>query len=301
MFFMLGKKSRIVASFYKYVNVENAPEFVTGQLELCKSLNLKGRILIGYEGINGSVYGNKENIDEYKKKLWSIPMFSDLEFREQISDEPAFRKLFVRLMGEIVNFGFDVNLKNTGRFIAPSELKDILDKNEDVVLVDVRNGYEAKIGKFRNARTLSMRNFRDFPKFLPEIGDLKDKRIVTYCTGGIRCEKASALLLQNGFKNVSQLKGGILKFGEEFPDTYWEGKCFVFDDRIAISINRNDNTPINECAWCGNKSDEYLNCHNIRCDKLFICCRDCGKKYNGSCSEECYKAPRRRKESQLSL
>ena len=290
------QEPKVVSSFYKYVKIGNAPEFASEHLEFCKSLQLKGRIMIGEEGINGCVYGAKNSVEKYKQKLKSMPIFSDVEFKEQETGKPAYRKLFVRLRGEIVNFGLNVDLKNKGKYLTPAQLKRLLDKNEDVTLVDMRNDYEAEIGRFKNARILSMQNFRDLPKAIDEIKDIKNKKIVTYCTGGIRCEKASAYLREMGFSNVMQLKGGILKFGEEFPDTYWEGKCFVFDDRIAIGINRKNSEPLNECVWCKKKCDEYLNCHNIDCDKLFICCHECSIKHNSSCSGDCSNSPKRRKE-----
>lgn len=289
-------EAKVVSSFYKYVKIEGALELQKSQLELCKSLQLKGRIMVGEEGINGSVYGAEESVGMYKQEMKANSLFSDIEFKEQAAEKPAFRKLFVRVRKEIVNSGLNADLKNTAEFISPKELKAMLDRNEEIAIVDVRNDYESRIGRFKNARVLSIRNFRDFPNAIKEIKSLKNKKIVAYCTGGIRCEKASAFLKENGFKNVLQLKGGILSFGREFPDTYWEGKCFVFDDRIAIQINQKNTEPLSECAWCGRKCDDYLNCNNIDCDKLFICCEECKEEYNKSCSEDCSKAPKRRKE-----
>ena len=286
---------KIVASFYKYAEIDDPQKFQNEQLELCKSLNLKGRIMVGKEGINGSIYGTADSIKEYRKKIKNNSPFSDMEFKEQATDKCAFRKLFVRLRKEIVNFGLDVDIKKTARHISPKELKESLDNKEDIVLLDVRNDYEAKIGKFKNAVTLSIGNFREFSQLLEGMRGLKEKRIVAYCTGGIRCEKASAFLKESGFKNVSQLKGGILNFANEFPNTYFEGKCFVFDDRIAIHVNRKNAKPMTSCAWCGNSSDDYLNCHNIECDKLFICCKECMSLNNKSCSEKCSTASKRRK------
>lgn len=289
-------EAKVIASFYKYVKIQDVLGLQKSQLELCKSLQLKGRILLGEEGINGSVFGSRESIESYKHEMKKNPLFSDVEFKEQAAEKPAFRKLFVRVRKEIVHSGLDVDLKGTAEFISPKELKAMLDRNGELILVDVRNDYESRIGRFKNARVLGIRNFRDFPNAINEIRDLKDKNTVVYCTGGIRCEKASAFLKENGFKNVMQLKGGILSFGKEFPDTYWEGKCFVFDDRIGIQINQKNKEPLAECIWCGRKWDDYLNCNNIDCDKLFICCEECKEKYNKSCSEDCSKAPKRRKE-----
>src|SRR3989344_4902146 len=243
------QEPKVVSSFYKYITIGDAPEFVNEHLAFCKSLQLKGRIMIGEEGINGCVYGTESSVEKYKQKLKSMAIFSDIEFKDQKTEKQAYRKLFVRLRKEIVNFGFKADLGNKGNYVTPAQLKKLLDKNENIALIDMRNDYEAKIGKFKNARTLNMQTFRDLPKVIHEIDDLKHKKIVTYCTGGIRCEKASSFLKENGFMDVSQLKGGILKFGEEFPDTYWEGKCFVFDDRIAIKLNQKNNEILNGCEW----------------------------------------------------
>ena len=289
----------IVSSFYKYVHLDNPKNVQKEVFELCNSFGLKGRVLIGHEGINGSVYGTKENVDKFKEKLLENHLFSGIDFKEQMTKKPAFRKLFVRLRKEVVHFGVDVDLDKTASFVTPRELKDMLDNNEDIILLDVRNDYEARVGKFKNAKTVDMKSFRELPKLLHEIENIKEKRIITYCTGGIRCEKASAFLKENGFKDVMQLKGGILAFGKEFPDTYWEGKCFVFDDRLAIKINDLNSEVIGKCDLCGIKCDDLINCRNIACDKLFISCEACREKYNKSCSEECGKSEKRRKEFQL--
>ena len=293
--------TNLVASFYNYVEIGEPLKFRDEQLELCQSLGLKGRILIGKEGINGSVCGKKENVEKYKESLRKNPLFSNIDFKEQEAKKQAFSRLYISVRKEIVHFGADVDLRNTAQFLEPKELKEWLDSNEDIVLADMRNNYESKIGKFRNAVTLNIRNFRDLPNAVEDIKSLKDKKIVAYCTGGIRCEKGSAFLKENGFSDVYQLKGGILKFGEKYPDTYWEGKCFVFDERIAIDINKNKNDSIAECELCSKKADNYINCHNLDCDKLFSCCNDCKINFNASCSEECSKAPNRRKKNIILL
>ena len=294
-------ETKVVCSFYKYVKIDSPAKFQQEHLELCKYLNLKGRILVGEEGINGSVYGTRENVEEYKSKLRKNPLFQDIEFKDTVAEKPAYRKMFVRLRKEIVNFGLNIDLRSSGKYLTPAELKEMLDRNEEIVLVDMRNDYEFKIGRFRNAINLPISNFRDLPNTIANIINLKNKKIVAYCTGGIRCEKATAYLKENGFENVYQIKGGILKFGEEYPDTYWEGKCFVFDDRLAISLNKNKKESLTECVWCNRKCDDYLNCHNLDCDKLFVCCEGCKEIHNKSCSEKCFKAEKRRKEVAVEL
>ena len=140
--------------------------------------------------------------------------------------------------------------------------------------------------------TLPIKNFRDFPKAVEQIKHLKNKKIVTYCTGGIRCEKASAVLKEQGFEDVSQLQDGIVTYGEQFPDTYWEGKCYVFDARYSVPLNKENTEPIAECELCAAKCDRYINCCNVECNKLFVCCDTCFEKMNGGCSFDCSKKNR---------
>jgi len=289
---------KIVTCFYKYVEIGNPIEFQEKHLKFCNSLGLKGRIMVGKEGINGGIYGTREQINKYKEEITKNPLFSDMEFKDQVTYKRAYRKMFVRLRKEIVAFETEVELKNTADYVSPKEFKNILDNKEDVVLLDMRNDYEFLVGKFKNARTISMQNFRELPEKLNEIEDLKDKRIITYCTGGIRCEKGSAFLKQNGFKYVSQLKGGILSYVKQFPDTYWDGKCYVFDDRLAVPLN-NKHEPISNCPWCNIMSDNILNCHNLNCNKQFTCCEECVEKHNKSCCEECEKSINRRKDMRI--
>ena len=289
-----------VSSFYKYVRIENPAVLQSRLWKLCKSLELRGRILLGKEGINGSVCGKKERIQEFKEKLTKNQIFSGIDFKEQSSEKQAFSRLYIAIKKEIVNFGLKVDLSKTAPFVTPKELKSMLDKKEDIVLLDVRNDYETKIGKFRDSRVLNIGNFRDLPKAISGINELKSKKIVTYCTGGIRCEKASVFLREQGFEDIHQLKGGILKFGEAFPDTYWQGKCFVFDNRISIEINKKANDFF-DCDLCSKMANDYLNCHNLDCDKLFSCCDGCKIEFNASCSLECSKAPNRRKKDVADL
>jgi len=276
----------IVSSFYKYVKIDDPGELRQKYFDLCISLGLKGTILIAEEGINGSICGTKNNVAQFKEHLIKNDLFSDLEFKEQETNKVAFKKMFVRVKKEIVNLGLNLSLKNTAKYISPKQLKEMLDKNDDIALVDMRNDYEFRIGKFRNARSLNIETFRQLPQGIKNIEDLKEKKVVAYCTGGIRCEKASAFLIENGFKEVYQLKGGILKYGEEFPDTHWEGKCFVFDERLAVDLNHKSE-PLNKCSWCGKKSDDYAQCTNKECDNLFVCCGQCKENHNGCCSEGC--------------
>lgn len=283
--------------FYKYVDIENPETFMVEHREMCKKLGLYGRILVAKEGINGSVAGTVEQTEAYKEAMRKDPRFSDMQFKEDIGISIPFRKMIVKVKREIVTFGQKVDLKNTGTHLTPKEFKELYDKGEEMIVLDARNNYESKVGRFKNAITPDIEKFSDFPKVVDGLKDKKDKKIVMYCTGGIRCEKASAYMKEQGFKDVSQLKGGILTFGKEFPDTIWEGTCFVFDRRLTSTIN-GESKPITKCENCGVDCDLCKNCKNTLCDKYIIQCVDCKHLLNGCCSKECMLEHKRLRDEQ---
>lgn len=286
----MDKKTHILL-FYKYVNIENPEEFAKRHRLLCDEIGLKGRILVAEEGINGSVSGNKEQTEIYKEELRKDSRFSKMVFKEDLGITHPFKKMIVKVKKEIVNFGEKVNLEDTGKYLSPREFLEIYNSGRvgnEIFILDARNEYESRVGKFKQAITPNIKTFREFPKLAEELKDKKDKKIVMYCTGGIRCEKASAYLKKKGFKDVCQLEGGILTFGKQFPDTIWEGKCFVFDKRLVSNINTEENI-LTKCEICGIVCDLYKNCANNLCDKYCIVCIECEKKYGGCCSKECFK------------
>lgn len=285
--------------FYKYVEMDNSEKFAVEHKKMCEKLGLKGRILVAKEGINGSVAGTVEKTEAYKEQMRKDSRFADMQFKEDLGISVPFQKMIVKVKKEIVTFGQNVDLKNTGKHLTPKEFLDICNSNdEDVIILDARNNYESKVGKFKNAVTPDIEKFSEFPKVVDGLKDKKDKKIVMYCTGGIRCEKASAYMKEQGFKDVSQLKGGILTFGKEFPDTTWEGTCFVFDRRLVSPVN-SEGVAISNCETCGAKCDLCRNCSNLECDKLIIQCMDCKQKLLGCCSEECFAKHRLYKNKQL--
>jgi UPF0176 protein len=166
--------------------------------------------------------------------------------------------------------------------------------DQDVVIVDVRSNYEHSIGRFKNAVTFDIENFRDFPAMINELAQYKNKKIVTYCTGGIKCEKASALLLHEGFENVYQLHGGIIKYGKEAGGEDFEGKCYVFDNRVAVDVNTVNPVVISTCRNCGANTSKMINCANPECNEHFTQCDACGEKLDGACSALCQEHPRKR-------
>ena len=282
--------------YYCYAQIENAEAYRDEHHLLCLELNLLGRIIVSDEGLNGTVSGLKEDCEEYMRRLHADPRFAKTDFKVDPSDAHAFTKLHVRYKPEIVHSGLrhiDPN-KRTGVHLSPQEFKELKDK-EDVVVLDVRSDYEHSVGRFKNAVTLDIENFREFPDKVDELKEkYKDKKILTYCTGGIKCEKASAFLLEQGFENVYQLHGGIIKYGMEAGGEDFEGKCYVFDNRVAVDVNKVNPTVVSCCHVCGTKSDRMVNCANPVCNLHVPICEECGVKMDGACSDECKEHPEKR-------
>ena len=287
-----------VILFYKYVHLDNPVEIVNTHLEWCLNSNIRGRVFFAKEGVNGTVSGTIKNIEKYKAYLTSFPEFEDVWFKEDETNEHAFRKMHVRLKNEIVNGDLqNVSLENGGRRLSPEELLKFYADKKDFVIVDTRNWYESKIGKFKNAIAPQMKNFREWKNAVDEeLAQYKEKTVVTYCTGGIRCEKASAYMIEKGFKDVYQLDGGIFNFIKKFPDTYWEGGMFVFDERRVVSPNTKEELlHIAKCHFCGKPTSYYINCHNVDCDKIIVSCHECKVKNDYCCSDECRASKNKRK------
>lgn len=274
--------------FYKFVEIENPEELRKSHMDFCKSLGIKGKVLLAKEGINGSVAGTEEQIEKYTQELKKDSRFSDIEFKVEMGIENPFDKMLVRTRKEIIRLGEEIDLTKVGKYVSPQEFADSYnDKN--VVIIDARNEYESKVGKFKGAITPPIETFREFPQFIKSLNIPKDTKILTYCTGGIRCEKASAYMVKQGFTNVSQLHGGIIKFCQTIPNTdVWEGQCFVFDNRLSSPIGQ-DKKQINNCIHCNTQSDLYRNCKIKTCNKLIFICNDCRKTMHACCSEECMK------------
>ena len=280
--------------FYCYAEIKDTEIFKSDHHLFCIKNNIKGRIIISSEGINGTVSGLKVDCDKYKKELINKQIFSDIDFKIEEYHKNAFKKINVRLKSEIVNSGIiskDI-LKNKGEYINPSEFKNIVKTQpNDVTILDVRSNYEHKIGKFKNAVTLDLDNFRDFSSKIPEIEEKvkKTDKVITYCTGGVKCEKASAFLKKNGYENVYQLHGGIIKYGIEEGGENFEGKCYVFDDRIVKDVNSINPIVIGKCYVTGDKTDRMVNCANVLCNKHFPLSNKGAEIFNGCCSEDCLK------------
>lgn len=287
----------LVLLFYKYINLNNPEIILLEHLQWCLKNNIKGRVFFAKEGINGTVSGTVENIEKYKSHLTNYPEFKDIWFKEDYTDEHAFKKMHVRLKTEIVHGDLHgVSLRQGGKRLSPEELLQFYQQEKDFVIVDARNWYESKIGKFKNAIAPPMKNFREWRKVVDEdLKEYKNKTVVTYCTGGIRCEKASAYMVESGFKDVYQLDGGIVNFIKKYPDTYWEGGMFVFDERRVVNPNSKEELKyIAQCHFCGEPTSYYINCHNVYCDKIIISCHECKVEKDYCCSEDCRKSTNKR-------
>lgn len=283
----------VILLYYKYTRIENPQDFAKAHLEFCKNLGLNGRIIVAGEGINGTVAGTAEQTEAYKAHLLGDTRFSGIEFKTEYWDKNPFKKMHCRAKDEIVHLGApDLNPNElTGTYLEPQEFLEMMENDPDVVILDTRNNYESEIGRFKNAITPDIDNFRDFPEYVKSIENLKDKKILAYCTGGIRCEKATGVLLKAGFKHVYQLHGGIITYGQKTGGKNWEGKCYVFDGRISVPVNQFENTVISTCRYCKNPSDRYINCTNAACNKQIIVCETCEPEHNGACSDDCAKHP----------
>ncbi|MBX9852339.1 MAG: rhodanese-related sulfurtransferase [Cytophagaceae bacterium] len=289
------EKKYLIVLYYCYTPIEDPEAFREQHHYFCHSLNLLGRIIVAKEGLNGTLSGLKEDCQKYMDTLKADPRFASIDFKVEESAVHGFQKLHIRVKPEIVHSSLHHidPTQQTGIHLEPKEFKEMKDQ-EDVVILDVRSNYEHKVGKFKNAITLDIENFRDFPDKIKELEKYKDKKVITYCTGGIKCEKASAYLLEQGFKDVYQLHGGIIKYGIEEQGEDFEGKCYVFDNRIIADINKVNPTVIATCYVCGVVNDRMINCANPVCNLHVPICENCGWEKEGACSDECRRHPEKR-------
>ena len=239
----MNENSVVNIAGYKFEPLENPVDLVRMYQRKCDELELKGTMLISKNGINFSLAGTQQATDTIVAFLEEDNRFINIPLKVTYSETQPFRRMKVRLKKEIISLGRkDINPRElTGERISPQDLKNLLDNKEDVLVLDTRNEYETRVGKFENAIDLNLDTFRDFPKAIESLPEeYKDKQIVMYCTGGIRCEKASAVMMKAGFADVKQLEGGVLDYFKETGGAYWEGDCFVFDERVALDTELNE-------------------------------------------------------------
>ena len=278
---------------YRFVDLPDRDELRQPFRDICSKLNLKGTILLSHEGINFFLAGLHESINSFIAYIEQDSRFRDITLKRSLTKYQPFNRMNVRLKKEIISIGLD-HIKPaefTGEEITPVDFKQLLDDGKEVLVLDTRNDYECRIGTFENAMELDIKSFRDFPRAISELSDeYKDTPVVMFCTGGIRCEKASTFLKHKGFKNVYQLNGGIIEYTRQVKEkgltSKFIGKNFVFDHRKSESISSD---VISNCHQCGEKWDNHVNCANEACHLLFIQCKKCASLYDDCCSAECQK------------
>jgi predicted sulfurtransferase len=276
--------------FYKYVSIEYPKQILKWQHKICTDLGLKGRILLAPEGINATLGGSIENTERYKQIMNNNILFNNIDWKESVGDADDFPRLQITVKPTIVNLGIDpekLTPAQGGRHLNPQEVHDLLSlKNENLVILDTRNDYEYAIGRFTDAINPDIKNFREFPEYIDKNIDMfKGKEVLMYCTGGVRCERATAYLKEkNVAKEVYQIQGGIHRYVEQFPDGYFRGKNYVFDKRLALKVN---DDVLSDCFICHEPCDSYINCINSLCHVQIISCASCQKEYNFTCGPDC--------------
>lgn len=278
--------------FYKYVDIDMPGAIIKWQKNLCESLGLKGRILIATEGINGTLGGTSEATDAYKKAMNEHPYFGGIDFKESDGDENHFPRMRVVEKKEIVNLGIapdQLKASQGGIHLTPAQVHELISqKPEDLIIIDTRNNYESRVGTFTGAICPDTDYFRQFPEYVDQNKDmLKDKQVLMVCTGGVRCERATAYVKQKGIaKEVYQLEGGIHRYIEQFPEGHFRGANYVFDARVIQRVNGDI---LSTCDICTTTpTDYYNNCKNARCNAQFLTCPDCLEKLQEACSQTCF-------------
>lgn len=272
--------------YYKFTPIKDPEAVKLWQKTLCDSLDLKGRILVSQHGLNGTVGGEMEDLKKYIKATKTYPGFKNIVFKWSDGGRDDFPRMSVKARRELVGFKnsddeFEVDENGVvggGKHIKPKQIHELVEKyGDDVVFFDGRNAHEAAIGKFKDAIVPNTNTSRDFIAELEsdKYDGIKDKKVITYCTGGIRCEVISAMMKKRGFKEVYQIDGGIVKYGEAYGDDgLWEGSLRVFDDRMSVDFSDHAKT-IGECSHCNGPTNNYENCAWANCNDLVLICLHC--------------------------
>ena len=283
--------NRITCSFYRYVSIKDVPSLRDTLYKEWSGLNVFGRVYISSEGINAQVSCPEQNWETFISSINDYRVFKDIPVKRAVRDGKSFYKLTIKVKKEIVAYkvndnDFDMNI--VGNHLSAQEFNDKLENN-NAIAVDMRNYYESEVGRFEQAIIPDVDTSRELlPTVKKMLNGHESDPILLYCTGGIRCEKASSYLIKNGFKNVSQLNGGIIQYAHEVQekglDSKFLGKNFVFDDRMGESIT---DDIIGKCHQCNAPADNHIDCGNDACHILFIQCKKCNSNYDGCCSKEC--------------
>ena len=276
--------------------IQNPHELIKQHKTFFEGKDAKGRIYINEQGINGQMSIEESQAESFIQWMHGFEQFKNLEFKVHLYPEHAFAKMAVKYRKQLVAIDAPVDLRLAGEHLSSSQWDAMLEeKDQDTILVDVRNDYEWKVGHFEGAILPQLETFRDFNVYIDQLKklyDAKKTKVMMYCTGGIRCEIYSALMKEKGFDAVYQLQGGVIKYGLEHGTKHWRGKLFVFDDRMVVPISKDNEEVISKCSFCDTASDVYYNCANMDCNALFLSCPCCVESKKGCCSEGCMHEPR---------
>jgi UPF0176 protein len=286
--------SYIALAYYLFVPLEDPLLEVRKHKEFFEKKECTGRIYISEEGINGQMSGTIADAEAYIIWLKADPRFEAVDFKMNPTQEQIFPRMTVKYRNQLVALDQKIDVADTAERVSPQKWREMLESGRYWVL-DVRNRYEWEIGHFEGAHLPPLENFREFPTYAEKLSqeiDPETTPVMMYCTGGIRCELYSVILKKKGFKNVYQLHGGVINYGLQEGKKHWKGKLFVFDDRLAVSIDGHESEPIAHCLHCQLPNDTYYNCANMDCNELFVCCSSCLTIFSGCCSHQCQKNPR---------
>lgn len=280
----------MVILFYKFTPIKNPEAFKIKQKKIAEHYNLRGRMLIAREGINATFEGKTRDIKAYIKKQKQTKLFGDVVFKDSVGNGKGFTKLQVKVRPEVVTLGVgSLNIKkDTAPVVTAQRLEQMYQKNEDFVVLDLRNDFEVQAGYFEKTVNPNLSKFKDLPKKMAELTHLRSKKVVAVCTGGIRCEKATVLLKKEGFTNLYQLKDGIYSYMKKYPGKHFKGTLFTFDNRMVTGVvDGHDNEILADCFYCGPAKranpaqrgatihKEFYNDDSVRPSKKVICCDTC--------------------------
>lgn len=285
-----------VLAYYVIDAVDEPEAEVKEHRAFLKTLDSKGRIYVSKEGVNAQLSLHDRDVDAYLQWMQQRPLLVGADVKIHKWPEHAFDRLTVKFREQLVAVCEQVDFSKRGKHISPKEWRERLEsKDPNTIVIDVRNNYESAVGTFEGAICPDLSTFREFPGYAKKLKseyNPEKTKVMMFCTGGIRCEYYSAILRGNGFDDVAQLNGGVIRYGMEEGNKHWKGKLFVFDDRLVVPISEDEHKTVSHCKFCEKPSDVYYNCAHMDCNDLFISCPECALSHKGCCSDSCMQAGR---------
>ena len=292
---MTQQPQYFILAYYHLILIPEPEKEIVAHKAFFKDRQLTSRIYISEQGINGQMSGICEDVESYMNWMRANPLFEKIKFKIHSYHENVFPRQIIKYRKQLVALDEKVDLSQIGEHVSPLQWKTLLEGEERPILLDVRNDYEWEVGRFEGAvcpPCETFREFKDYAKELKNQVDPKTTPVMMYCTGGIRCEMYSSLLMKEGFQKVYQLDGGVINYGLKQGSDHWLGKLFVFDDRLTVPIAEEQTPVIGRCHLCQTSNETYYNCANIDCNRLYLCCPDCLMQYQGCCQKDCQAASR---------